>query len=315
VRALVAADGALRIEQRPTPVPVGDQVLVRVASAGVNRADLLQKVGAYTAPPGWPPDVLGLEFCGTVESAGPQAVGAEPGRRVFGIVGGGGHATHVLTRAELCAMVPDRLDLAEAGGIPEVFITAHDALVTRAGLRSGERVLIHGVGSGVGTAALQLAKALGATVVGTSRTPDKLDRARRLGLDTGILAGDDMVGAIGTVDVVMDLIGGDYLGVDVEVCSVTGRIVIVGLLGGAGAQLDLGALMRKRLTIAGTVLRSRPEHEKALATARFAREVVPLLESELTPVVDRVFAFDDAPEAYDYMSGNASFGKIVLRME
>jgi NADPH2:quinone reductase len=315
MRVLVAAREGLQIEERPKPVVAADQILVEVASSSVNRADLLQAAGHYPAPPGWPPDVLGLEFAGTVVETGPGAVSAKAGDRVFGIVGGGGHATHLVTRADLCVPVPTDLDLVTAGAAPEVFITAHDALVARAAVRPGERVLIHGVGSGVGTAAVQVARLLGASTVGTSRTRAKLERAAELGLEDGVIASDVMAQEIGEVDVVIDLVGGDYIRTDVAVCRPAGRIVLVGLLAGASTQMDLGAVLRKRLAMVGTTLRARPEHLKTAATTAFAREVAPLLGRELEIVVDRVFGFDDAPAAYEYMATSGNFGNIVLSMK
>ncbi|MGH2779265.1 MAG: NAD(P)H-quinone oxidoreductase, partial [Actinomycetota bacterium] len=304
-----------RVEDRPTPAPEGDQVLVEVAAAGLNRADLLQVHGAHPAPPGWPADVPGLEFAGTVAATGSGVTSFSGGERVFGIIGGGGHATHLVTRQDLCALVPEGVDLVAAGGVPEAYITAHDALVTKGGLRPGERVLIHGVGSGVGTAAVQVARALGATIVGTSRTPDKLERARAIGLDSGVLASDAMADDIGEVDVVIDLIGGDYVATDVEVCRTNGRIVIVGLLAGPEATLNLGALMRKRLTLRGTTLRARPDHEKILATRAFEREIAPLIGSGALEVVrDKTFKLDEAPAAYEHMASNDGYGKTIIEM-
>ncbi len=306
-------DGRLVIEERATPEVVADRVLVKVAGAGLNRADLLQRIGGHPAPPGWPPDILGLEFAGTVAAVGDDVRDLRQGDRVFGIVGGGAQATLVLTREELCVRVPDSLDLVAAGGVPEVFITAHDALVTLAELRPGDRVLIHGVGSGVGTAAVQITRAIGATSVGTSRTEEKLQRCKQLGLDEGVLAETDMAKRIGEVDVVLDLIGGAYLATDVEVCRPTGRIVLVGLVAGNSATLDLGAVLRKRIRLMGTVLRSRPEHEKAAATAAFRREVAPLLAAgTLRPIIDRTYPLEQAEDAYAALASNTTFGKIVL---
>ncbi|MGH2828752.1 MAG: NAD(P)H-quinone oxidoreductase [Actinomycetota bacterium] len=315
MRALVIADGELSVEERPSPLPEADQVLIDVAAAGLNRADLMQAQGAYPAPPGWPVDVPGLEFAGTVAATGSGVTSFSEGERVFGIVGGGGHATQLITREDLCVRVPEGLDLVTAGGVPEAFITAHDALVTQAGLRPGERVLIHGVGSGVGTAAVQVAHALGASTVGTSRTPDKLERARELGLDSGVLASDAMADDIGEVDVVIDLIGGDYLTTDLEVARLKGRIVIVGLLAGPRATLNLGSVLRKRLTLRGTTLRARPHHEKVMATTAFEREVVPLLGSGAIEVVrDRTFKLEEVPAAYEHMASNEGYGKIIIEM-
>jgi NADPH:quinone reductase-like Zn-dependent oxidoreductase len=273
----------------------------------------MQRAGRYAAPPGWPADVPGLEFAGTVLAVGPAVRALEPGTAVCGILGGGGHGSHVLTREWLCAPAPRGVDLVEAGGVPEVFFTAHDAMLVQAGLRPGERVLIHGVGSGVGTAALQLAKAIGAHTVGTSRTPEKLERARDLGLDDGVVAHDGMAAEIGKVDVVVDLVGGGYLDCDLAVAATKARIVLVGLLAGRKATLDLGRLMRQRITLTGTVLRARPDHEKAAVTVRFVREVLPLFaQGLLRPVTERVFPLEAASDAYALMESNSTFGKVIL---
>lgn len=313
LRVLVISGGDLRLAERDTPEPTADQVLVEVHGTGVNRADLLQRIGRHPAPHGWPPDVPGLELAGTVAAVGPAVAALRVGDRVFGIVGGGAHATHARTTESLCVPVPDALDLVDAGAVPEVFVTAHDALITQAKVRPGERVLIHGVGSGVGTACVQLVRAVGAQSVGTARTAEKLERAGALGLDAAVLAGENMSKEIGDVDVVIDLVGGDYLQVDVAVCKPKGRIVLVGLLAGAAAEIDLGAVLRKRLSLRGTVLRARPEWEKAQATAAFAKEVVPLFErGVLRPVIDRVFPLEASDKAYEELASNTTFGKLIL---
>lgn len=313
LKAISIVDGRLELVERDDPEPRAHQVLVEVAGAGVNRADLMQRAGAYPAPRGWPVDIPGLEFAGTVAATGNDVWSLQVGDRVFGVVGGGGQATHLVTPANHCARAPRALDLVEAGGVPEVWLTAHDAMLVQAGLRPGERVLIHGVGSGVGTAAVQLARAIGATTVGTSRTPEKLDRAKGLGLDEGVVASADMAARIGEVDVVIDLVGGDYIRTDVEVCRPKGRIVLVGLLAGAATELDLGTFMRKRLRLMGTALRSRPDHEKALATATFEREVAPLFERGALHVpIDEIVPLAEAERAYERMASNDTFGKVVL---
>jgi NADPH2:quinone reductase len=313
VRALVIADGELRIEERPTPAPEADQVLVEVTGAGLNRADTIQVRGLYPAPSGWPPDVPGLEFAGTVAATGRGVNAIREGDRVMGIVGGGAHATHLITKEELCSPVPSELDMLIAGGVPEAFITAHDALVTQGDLRPGQRVLIHGVGSGVGTAAVQVARLLGATTIGTSRTEAKLRRAGELGLDQGVLASETMADEIGEVDVVIDLLGGDYVATDVEICRTRGTIVVVGLLAGARTSLNVAAVWAKRLTIRGTTLRARPDYEKVLAARAFEREVLPSLgRGDARVVVDKVFMLDDAPAAYEYMLSNEGFGKTII---
>jgi NADPH:quinone reductase len=314
LKVLAVTDGKLSYVERDTPEPGGTQVLVEIAGTGVNRADLLQRMGRYPAPPGSPADVPGLEFSGRVAACGPAVQIVNEGEAVFGISGGGAHATHLLIDESLCVGVPDNLDLVEAGAIPEVFVTAHDAMLVQAGLRPGERVLIHGVGSGVGTAAVQLARAVGASTVGTSRTPDKLERAKELGLDEGIVGDESMAERIGEVDVVLELVGGAYVEADVRCCRVGGRIVVVGLLAGSATQLDLGTLMRKRLSIVGTVLRPRRDHEKAAALARFSTEIVPLFTRGLIrPVIETVMPLQRGQEAYDLVGSDKTFGKVVLQ--
>jgi putative PIG3 family NAD(P)H quinone oxidoreductase len=323
MRALVIQEGGrLVVEDRPIPEPEADQVLVRVHGAGINRADLLQRAGRYPPPPGAPPDVPGLEFAGVVEAAGPGVARPCSGDRVMGIVAGGGQAEYLTLPASHCARVPDSLDLVEAGGVPEAFITAHDAMVVQGDLMSGQRLLVHAVASGVGTAALQLAQCLGATVAGTSRSKDKLERAADLGLDHPILApsGFDPAGlaaeitaAAGPIDVTLDLVGGPYLGVDVAAAAPKGRIVIVGLIAGARSELDMGTVLARRLVVRGTVLRSRPADEKADATHLFEGQVVPLLaRGALRPVIDAVMPLEDAERAYDLVAADRTFGKVVL---
>jgi NADPH:quinone reductase-like Zn-dependent oxidoreductase len=220
--------------------------------------------------------------------------------------------------------VPDGIDLVTAGGIPEVFVTAHDALITQCELQSGEVLLVHAVGSGVGTAAVQLGHALGCTVVGTARTAAKLEQARALGLDHGVLAAReldpealaaDITAAAGEVDVVLELVGGDYLVTDLAVTGRRGRIALVGMMAGTRTQVDLGALLMKRIRIFGTTLRGRSVDEKAAATAAFARDVVPrLADGTIVPVIARTFPLDDGPEAYELLASDAVFGGIVLDM-
>jgi NADPH2:quinone reductase len=323
MRALVIHEGGrLVIEDRPVPEPGADQVLVRVNGAGINRADLLQRAGRYPAPPGVPPDIPGLEFAGVVEAVGSGVTTPCAGDRVMGIVAGGGQAEYLVTAAAHCARIPPNLDLVEAGGIPEAFITAHDAMVVQGELMSGQRVLVHAVGSGVGTAALQLAGCLGASVVGTSRSKDKLDRAVELGLAHPILApagfdpaalADEITAAAGPIDVAVDLLGGPYFGVDVAAATPKGRIVIVGLIAGRKAELDMGALLAKRLIVRGTVLRSRPAAEKADATHLFEGQVVPLIgRGAIRPVIDAVVPLAEAERAYELVEKDRTFGKVVL---
>lgn len=323
MRALVIQEGGrLVVEERPVPEPGPGQVLVRVSGAGINRADLLQRAGRYPAPPGAPADIPGLEFAGVIEAVGPGVASPCAGDRVMGIVAGGGQAEYLVTEAAHCARVPEELDPVEAGGIPEAFVTAHDAMVVQGGLMTGQRVLVHAVASGVGTAALQLARCLGATVVGTSRSKDKLERAAELGLDHPVLApsgfqpaalADEITAAGGPIDVTVDLLGGPYLGVDVAAARPKGRIVVVGLIAGRSAELDMGVLLAKRLMIKGTVLRSRPSAEKADATHLFEGQVVPLIaRGTIRPVIDDVVPLAEADRAYELVAGDRTFGKVVL---
>jgi putative PIG3 family NAD(P)H quinone oxidoreductase len=322
MRALVIADQQVRVEERPDPVPGPDEVLVRVHGAGLNRADLVQRAGHYPAPPGSPPDIPGVEFAGEVVAHGDGVTDPELGARVFGLVGGGGQAELLAVPASQCAPVPDALDLVTAGGVPEVFVTAHDALVTQAGMHAGEVLLVQAVGSGVGTAALQLGRAAECTVVGTARSPEKLEQALALGLDHAVLAARDfdpavlaadILDAVGAVDVVIELVGGDYVVTDLAVTGLLGRIVLVGMLAGTRTHVDLGALLAKRLRIYGTTLRGRSVEEKAAATAAFTRDVVPLLASgAVRPVVARTLPLEEGPDAYDLLASDAVFGGIVL---
>ncbi len=313
----------LEIAQRPLPEPGGNQLRIRVRACGLNRADLMQCRGVYPAPPGAPADIPGLEFAGEVDALGPDVVGAaKQGDRVFGIVAGGGQAEFVLTHERLAVPIPSNLGFVEAAAVPEAFLTAHDALLTQGRLAPGERVLVHAAGSGVGTAAVQLAHAMGCLVMGTSRTADKLERLKPLGLDHGIdVSGADFVESVRGltasegVNVVIDLLGGSVLAGSLQVLALQGRLVLVGLLAGASAALDLNQLLRKRLTIVGTTLRARPLEEKIAATRRFAGQVVPWLERKLArPVVDSVFEFEDFRAAQIRLQSNDAFGKVVLQL-
>ena len=275
----------LEVREVPTPEPRGEQVRVRVRACGLNRADLMQARGMYPAPPGAPADIPGLEYAGEVDALGPDVTGPlKVGDRVFGIVGGGGQAEYVLTHERMAVPIPANLDFVEAAAVPEAFITAHDALLTQGRLEPGGRVLIHAVGSGVGTAAVQVAHAMGCTVFGTSRTAAKLERARGLGLDHAIdTSAEDFAEVVRSrtdgagVDVVIDFLGGPALAGNLAALATRGRLVLVGLLGGSGAPFDLNLMLRKRLTIVGTTLRARPLEEKIAATRRFADQVVPWL--------------------------------------
>ena len=314
--------GVLEVESPPSPV--ADRVRVRVHAAGLNRADILQRRGRYPAPPGYPTNIPGLEFAGEVESIGEAVRTWKVGDRVFGITGGGAQAEFVVVPESNLARIPAELDWVQAGAMPEVFITAHDALFTRASLHLGERVLIHAAASGVGTAAIQVAHAASATVFGTSRTADKLQRLHELnlGLDRSVAVGGQPANFVEAVqkwtngagmDVILDLVGGNYFAPNLDVLASRGRLICVGTTAGAKSEIDLGMLMRKRTTIIGTMLRGRSIEEKAEATRLFASSVLPLVSrGAIRPVIDRVYPANEIRDAHARMESNASFGKIVL---
>jgi NADPH:quinone reductase len=311
----------LEIEERPKPEPGLGQIRVRVHASALNRADVSQRRGNYPAPPGSPADISGMEYAGEVDALGPDSAMWTAGDRVMGIIGGGGHAEYVCVHEREAIRIPKSMSWENAAAIPEAFLTAYDALFNRVDAHVGETVLIHAVASGVGTAALQAARAAGLCVVGTARSPAKLERATRYGLDVAIdsSSGDwaaKVEQAIGVerVHAVVDLVGGNYLAGNLRVLAKRGRIVLVGLTAGAVSELNMGVVLRKRLTIVGTVLRARPIEEKISLAREFEERVIPLFETgRLEPVVDRVFSFEDIRAAHDLMESNATFGKIVLR--
>lgn len=296
---------------------------MRVRASALNRADLLQRTGRYPAPPGAPADIPGLEIAGEVADVGQSAARWAAGERVFGIVGGGGNAEFATLHEDELARIPDGMSWVDAAAVPEAFITAHDALVTQAAMRAGERVLVHAAGSGVGLAAIQLARALGGVPFGTARSADKIERAGAFGLDGGAVIREaaEIPGAVlgwsaSGADVALDLVGGDWLAATLDCMALRGRIVLIGLLAGRSAVLNLGTLLTRRLLIRGTVLRSRPAREKADATAAFARDVLPLLRAKtVRPVVDAVFPLERIAEAHALLESNRTFGKVVLRID
>ncbi|MBI2822994.1 MAG: NAD(P)H-quinone oxidoreductase [Acidobacteria bacterium] len=312
------------LEYREVPDPFcgpGD-LLVRVRATALNRADILQRQGRY--PPPGPPakfEIPGLEFAGEVETIGSEVDGFHLGDRVMGITVAGGHAEKLAVPAGLAMRIPDSLDWRQAASIPEVFITAHDALVTQVGLASGESLLVHAAGSGVGTAAIQVAREAGADpIIGTAGSDTKLERARELGLSIGVnYHQQDFAEAVGRatagrgVDVVLDVVGAEYWERNIDVLAPRGRMILVGLLGGARTQANLGPLLAKRLTIRGTTLRARSLEEKKAATRAFERSILPLLaEGRIRPVVDRIFPIAEIRAAHEFMESGANFGKIVL---
>lgn len=306
----------LAIDDAARPEPGPGEILIRVIAAGLNRADVVQRLGHYPAPPGWPPDIPGLEYAGVVESCGPGADRLQPGARVMGLVGGGAQAEYVVVHEREAVPIPDALGEVEAAAVPEAFLTAFDALVTRGRVTSGERVLIHAVGSGVGTAAVQLARWLGATVLGTSRTADKLVRARALGLDFGI---DTSVRSFreqldAPVDLILDFFGGGALADNLAALALRGRLVLLGTMQGALAErVDLGRILRGRLEVIGTVMRSRARDERVVLVSEFIARVVPeIAAGRLRPIVGAVYPMTAIAEAHAAMEANEVFGKIVL---
>jgi NADPH:quinone reductase len=312
----------LELVERPAPEPSRGEVRVRVHATAVNRADLLQRMGLYPAPPDAPADVPGLEWAGEVEALGDGVRELAVGDRVFGLSGGGAYAEELVVHARAVARIPDGLSFTDAAAVPEAFLTAWDALVTQARLGAGEAALISAVGSGVGTAAVQICRAIGARSIGTARTPDKLSRASALGLDDGLLAEGGKFAAAVTAatggrgaDVILELVGGAYLAEDLACVATRGRIVLVGMMAGTRSEFDQALLMGKRAQLTGTTLRARPLEEKIAAMQAFTRHVVPLFaRGLLRPVVDRVLPLSQAAEAHAYVASNQGFGKVVLEV-
>jgi putative PIG3 family NAD(P)H quinone oxidoreductase len=313
----------LEIQDVPAPQPGPDEVLVRVRGSALNRADLLQRSGGYAAPAGAPQNIPGLEFAGEVAELGANVQRWQKGDRVLGIIGGGAHAEFVTAHQDAVAAVPPNLEWSAAGAAPEVYITAHDAL-RQAGFKAGENVLIHAVGSGVGLAATQLVRALGGRAFGTSRTPDKIERAKTFGLEsgyvvpepsalTGFSAFAENVTSGHGFDVVLDLNGGPYFAASLEAMALRGRIILIGGVAGGKADVELYQILRKRLHVIGTVLRARSLDEKIAITAAFTKEVVPLLaQGTIQPVIDSVFPLEQIQDAHRRLESNETFGKVAL---
>ena len=312
--------GAVSVQDVPKPIPGPGEILARVCTSGINRADLLQLQGKHAAPEGWPKDILGMEFSGVVEALGPDTNRWKVGDRVMGLLGGGGYAEYVTTHGSTVLPVPDDMSEHDAGAIPEVFMTAFDAAVLQMELGAGEVILIHAVGSGVGTAAVQIGRAIGAVTIGTSRTPEKLEAASALGLDDAVLGDADWPEKVLAVtkgrgvDVILDLVGGPYLEGNQRVIAPRGRHIVVGVPGGISARIDLRAMMARRVTMRGTVLRGRPVQEKAILTRAFEDQLLSFFSiGELKPVIHAVFAPEDAAVAHEVMASNENFGKLLLR--
>jgi putative PIG3 family NAD(P)H quinone oxidoreductase len=313
MRAVTIRDGELHVEEHPDPEPGSGEVLVRVRAAGLNGADIHQRAGLYPAPPGSPQDIPGLELAGEVARLGSGAERFKVGDRVMAIVGGGGQAELAVVHERVLMPVPAVLDWPAAGGTPEVFTTAHDAVFTQAQLKPGERLLVHGAAGGVGTAGVQLGRAAGARVTATVRNPDLRAQVEELGAHVIECEG---FGEHGPFDVVLELVGSPNLADNVNALAIGGRIVVIGIGGGAKGELNLGAMMAKRARIHGSMLRSRRLEEKALTARAVERSVLPLLESGAVRVpIAAEYPLDRVEEAYERFTAGGKLGKIVLLME
>jgi NADPH:quinone reductase len=310
MRAATIRDGEIVIEEHPDPVPGAGEALVRVRAAGLNGADMMQRRGLYPAPPGSPQDIPGMELAGEVAALGPGAERFAIGDRVMAIVGGGAQAEQATVHERVLMPVPAQLDWASAGGLPEVFTTAHDALFVQAGLRAGERLLVHGGAGGVGTAAIQLACAAGASVTATVRSEDL--RAQVAELGARAIAPEGFA-EHGPFDVILELVGAPNLPENMQALATGGRIAVIGVGAGAKSELNLLALMGKRARIHGSTLRARPLEEKALTARALEREVLPLFDSGALRVpVAATFPLDDAAAAYERFAAGGKLGKIVV---
>jgi NADPH:quinone reductase len=310
MRAATIRDGEVFVDEHPDPEPGKGEVLVRVRAAGINGGDLHQRAGRYPAPPGSPPDIPGMEFAGEVVARGPGAERFDEGDRVCSLVGGGGQAELALVHERVAMPVPGRLDWPEAGGFAEVFTTAQDALFTQAGLSAGERLLVHGGAGGVGTAAIQLGHAAGASVTATVRRPELRDAVSVLGAE--VVDPGDFTDA-GPFDVVLELIGAPNLEGNLEALAIGGRLMVIGVGGGAKAEVNLLALMGKRLRLMGSTLRARALEEKAATARAVERHVLPLVAAGAVRVpVSETFPLGEVAEAYERFAAGGKMGKIVV---
>src|SRR4051812_30917574 len=313
MRAATIRDGSIAVEEHPDPVPDDSDLLVRVHGAGLNGADMLQLKGAYPAPPGAPQDIPGLELAGEVVECGPGVQRFEPGDRVMSIVAGGGQAELAVVHERTAMPTPEELDWTAAGGVPEVFTTAHDALFTQAGRTVGERLLVHGAAGGVGMAAVQLGVMVGARVTATVRNEHAREQIAALGVNAIAPEG---FGDAGPFDVILELVGGPNMAENLEALATGGRICVIGVGAGNSAELSLTKLMQKRGRIHGSTLRSRPIEEKAIAARLMEKMVLPGFASgDLSVPVAQTFALVDAPAAYERFQAGGKLGKIVLETE
>jgi NADPH:quinone reductase len=311
MRALTLHDTHLVVEERPTPTPGATEVLVAVAGAGLNAADLLQRRGFYPAPAGVPADIPGLEMAGTVVAVGDLVTSVAIGARVCAVLGGGGQATHCLVPAEHLIAVPDSVDLVTAGGFAEAFTTAHDALITQANLQPGERVCISGAAGGVGLAALQIAKWRGAHVTAITRDTTHHQALTTLGADQCVTV--ESSGANGPYDVVLELVGAAHLTTAFSAVAPHGRVVVIGVGGGSRMEIDLLTVMSRRVHLTGSTLRARTRDEKTAAAEGVRRDLLtPWSAGQITVVMHKVWSLDEASTAYDHFATAGKLGKIVL---
>ena len=316
MRAIVLHGEELRLEERPDPVPSSNEVLVAAPYAALNPADLSQRAGRYPAPPGAPQDIPGLEVSGRVVACGAAVLGWQVGDRVFGLVGGGGLADRVAVHERHVVAVPERLDDLEAAAVPEAFLTAFDALVSQAGLGPGDVLLVNGANGGVGTAAVQIGRYVGARVIASARSEEARRRLVELGADAPA-PGDvpERVRAAGGADVILELVGGPNFALDIDALASKGRLLVVGSGGGEKAEFSLRAFTSRRARILGTMLRARPLEEKAAAVQAFGHHLLSgLADARLRGIVDRVFPVEDVDAAFDYMAQPGKFGKVLLEL-
>jgi NADPH:quinone reductase len=310
LRAATIKDKQLTVQEHPDPVPGSGEVLVRVHAAGLNGADMIQLAGRYAAPPGSPQDIPGLELAGEVVDRGPGAERFEIGDRVMSIVGGGGQAELATVNERILMPVPDNLSWPEAGGLPEVFTTAHDAVFTQAGLEMGERLLVHGAAGGVGCAAVQLGRAAGARVTATVRNADLRDGVARFGAD--VIAPEDF-SEHGPFDVILELVGAINLLDNLKSLNTGGRIAVIGTGAGATGEINLGLLMMKRARVHGSTLRARPLELKALTARAMERSVLPLFASgDIKVPIAKTYPLAEAPAAYEHFKAGGKLGKLVI---
>lgn len=325
MRAVIAPEPggpeALKVVEMPDPTPGPGEALIRVAATALNRADLMQRKGHYPPPPG-ASEVLGLELAGTVIALGPGAGGWRVGDEVMAVVSGGGYGELAAVPASCLLPTPTGVPLIDAAAIPEVFTTVYDNVLLRGRLAAGETLLVHGGSSGIGTAAIQLARRAGARVLVTASSEAKLEAAQRLGAEAGIdyttqdfvAAAREATGGRG-MDVILDVVGGRYLARNLDALAIEGRLVIIGLQGGAKSEVDLGQMLSRRLSVAASSLRTRSVEEKAALAERMRREVLPgFSDGSLRPVIDRVLTLDEVAEAHRLMDAGDHIGKIVLQV-